>query len=97
MNFSEALEALQEGKKIRRAGWNGTKLFLVLQKGYPDGINCNANTAEALGVPEGTLVKVNPYIALYDGDDNTLTSWATWSVCLLKNDWQVLDNGIWID
>ena len=53
MNFGEALEALKGGKKVARAGWNGRGMFVVYQKGYPQGIPCNKQTAEAWGINEG--------------------------------------------
>ena len=55
VNFGEALEALKAGKKLRRAGWNGKGMFVVYQKGYPHGIPCNKQTAEAWGMNEGDL------------------------------------------
>lgn len=30
-NFGWALEALKDGKKVKRAGWNGVGIFLKLQ------------------------------------------------------------------
>ena len=53
MNFGEALEALKAGKRLRRAGWNGKGMFVVYQKGYPQGIPCNKQTAEAWEMNEG--------------------------------------------
>ena len=47
MNFGKALEAVKDGKKIFRLGWNGKGMFVVYQKGYPDGIPCNLQTAKA--------------------------------------------------
>ena len=32
MNFGQALEALKQGKKACRAGWNGSGIFIVLQR-----------------------------------------------------------------
>ena len=32
MNFGQALEALKEGKKTARLGWNGKGIFIELQK-----------------------------------------------------------------
>lgn len=32
MNFGQALEALKEGKKAARLGWNGKGIFIELQK-----------------------------------------------------------------
>ena len=34
MNFGKALEAVKDGKKIFRLGWNGKGMFVVYQKGY---------------------------------------------------------------
>lgn len=31
MNFGKALEALKEGKKVARAGWNGKGIYIELQ------------------------------------------------------------------
>lgn len=42
-----ALELLKKGAKVAREGWNGKGMFVVYQKGYPDGIPCNAQTAAA--------------------------------------------------
>jgi hypothetical protein len=32
MNFGQALEALKDGKKAARAGWNGKGIFIELQR-----------------------------------------------------------------
>lgn len=37
MNFGQALEKVKAGYKIFRHGWNGKGMFVVYQKGYPDG------------------------------------------------------------
>lgn len=34
MNFGIALQAMKEGKKLTRAGWNGKGLFVMAQ--FPD-------------------------------------------------------------
>ena len=31
MNFGKAIEALKDGKKVRRNGWNGKGIFIELQ------------------------------------------------------------------
>ena len=46
MKFGEALEQVKEGKKIFRLGWNGKGMFVCYQKGYPEGIPSNKQTAE---------------------------------------------------
>ena len=100
--FAEALGRLLEGKRVARAGWNGWstgKTFAVVrQKGYPDGIEINANTSEALGLPEKTLVKFAPYLMLCvgtlptgEGDaapvDRTCLPWTPSQQDQLAEDW----------
>jgi Protein of unknown function (DUF2829) len=33
MNFGQALEALKQGKKVARRGWNGKGMFIYLVRG----------------------------------------------------------------
>jgi len=63
-NFGEALAHLKNGIKMERLGWNGKGMFVVYQKGYPDGIPCNKQTAEAWGLAEGDLFKCEPYLQI---------------------------------
>ena len=53
-----------KGFRVARKGWNGKGMFVVFQKGYPDGIPCNKQTAEAWGISEGDLFKCNPYLQI---------------------------------
>lgn len=64
MTFGIALELAKKGIKIARVGWNGKGMFVVYQKGYPLGIQCNKQTAEAWGLNEGDLFKCEPYLQI---------------------------------
>lgn len=64
MKFGKALEYARRGRKIYRAGWNGKNMFVVYQKGYPKGIKCNEQTAQAWGMKEGDLFKCEPYLQI---------------------------------
>lgn len=44
MNFAEILAYMKQGGKVKRPHWGG---FWEMQKGYPDGIPCNKQTADA--------------------------------------------------
>lgn len=50
-----------KGEVRRMRSKHNPNLFYAWQAGYPDGIPCNKNTAEAFGIPEGTIVKCKPY------------------------------------
>jgi hypothetical protein len=39
MNFSEALAAIKDGKKLTRSGWNGKGMYVAAQ--FPDANSAN--------------------------------------------------------
>ena len=90
LTFGEALEAVKAGKKISREGWNGKGLFVVYQKGYPDGIPCNKQTAEAWGLTEGELFRCEPYLQI-NTVDGSHAMWVPSSRDCLAEDWMILD------
>lgn len=91
MNFGKALEALKGGAKVYRTGWNGKGMFAVLQKGYPEGIPCNKQTAEAWGMEEGDLFKVRPYFQLKTAQGDH-AMWVPSGSDILAEDWEVLND-----
>lgn len=89
MNFGKAIEELKKGKRLTRKGWNGKGMFIVYQKGYPNGIPCNKQTAEAYGYEEGTLFKCRPYIQMRCAD-GTHQMWTASQTDILSEDWEVV-------
>ena len=90
MNFGIALDLLKKGVKVAREGWNGKDMFVVYQKGYPDGIPCNAQTAKAWGMNEGDLFKCEPYlqIKMVNGSH---AMWVPSINDVLAEDWSVVN------
>lgn len=88
MDFGKALDWLRAGNRVERSGWNGKGMFVVLQKGYPDGIPINLNTAEATGLPVGTVCRFAPYLMLRAADGSFLP-WVTSQADVLADDWCV--------
>jgi hypothetical protein len=88
-NFGGALEALRDGRKVSRSGWNGKGMWIVYQKGYPDGIQINKNTAEATGSPVGTVCKFLPYLMIKTAD-GSFVPWLASQTDILADDWQVV-------
>ena len=64
MGFGDALKHLKKGVAMTRLGWNGKGLRVVYQKAYPEGINCNKQTAEAWGIKEGDIFRCEPYLQI---------------------------------
>jgi len=90
MDFGFAIRMLKAGERVSRAGWNGKGMYLAYQKGYPDGIGINANTAEATGLPEGTVVKFLPYIIMRTAD-GSFVPWLASQTDVLAEDWFIID------
>lgn len=84
-----AVKEMQDGRRVARDGWNGKGMYLAYQKGYPDGIPINKNTAEATGLPEGTVCKFLPYIMMRTAD-GSFVPWLCSQTDLLARDWMVV-------
>lgn len=83
MNFGRALEILENGGKIARAGWNGKDMFayLVPANSYP----AQTGAAKSHFGDDG-MVPYNAYMAL-KGADNTVSTWAPSGSDALAKDW----------
>lgn len=89
MNFGQAVEALKVGRRVARAGWNGEGMFVVYQKGYPQGIPCNKQTADAFGYKEGDLFKCRPYLQMRCADGSH-QMWLASQSDILEEDWEIV-------
>ena len=89
LTFGLAIEAMKKGHRVARAGWNGKGMFVVMQKGYPQGIYCNAQTAAAFGMKEGELFKCRPYLQLRCADGSHQMWQPSVSDCL-EEDWFII-------
>lgn len=85
-NFGKAIDFLRDGKRVARKGWNGKGLSVVYQKGYPDGIPCNKQTADAWGIQEGDLFKCEPYLQI-STVDGSHAMWVPSIRDVLADDW----------
>jgi hypothetical protein len=81
---------MRRGRRLTRDGWNGTGMFVVFQKGYPEGIPINKNTAEATGIEQGTVCRFQPYLMMYTAQ-GSFTPWFASQADLLETDWRHAD------
>jgi hypothetical protein len=89
-DFGWALGMLRAGRRLQRAGWNGKGMWIALQKGYPDGIPINANTAEATGLPAGTVCKFLPYLMMRTATGD-FVPWLASQTDILAQDWALAE------
>ena len=91
-DFGFALSQLRQGSKVARMGWNDKGMYVVLQKGYPNGIPINKNTSEATGLPEGTNCAFLPYLMMKTANiEPTFVPWLASQTDLLAFDWVVVE------
>lgn len=88
-DFGWALSNLRAGLKLARSAWPGNQPYIVLMAGYPSGIPLNATTAQATGLPQGSLQVFNPYLLMYTAK-SYFVPWALTNDDVLSTDWFVV-------
>ncbi|MCR9254721.1 MAG: DUF2829 domain-containing protein [Alphaproteobacteria bacterium] len=87
MDFSEALSAIKEGKRVCRSGWNGKGMFLFLVPGS----NFKVNRPPLLGIyPKGTEINYQPHIDMRTAQ-GTVVPWLASQSDLLADDWELVE------
>lgn len=99
LNFGQALEALKEGKPIRRSGWNGKGMFVYLNKGSNDfadipikedatieGIKISLFESGAMGT-----IRRMPNLNMSAATGSTVTGWLASQTDMLAEDWEVIE------
>ncbi len=86
MTFSKALEAIKEGKKVSRQGWNGKGMFVFLVPGSV----FKVSRPPLLGIyPEGTEIRYHGHIDMKTAD-NMVVPWLASQTDILAEDWDVV-------
>ena len=87
MDFGAALQALKNGQKVTREGWNGKGMFLFLVPGSV----FKVNRAPLLGLyPEGTEITYRPHIDMKTVDGE-IVPWVASQTDLLADDWCIVE------
>lgn len=89
MKFENVFPLLKQGEKAFRLGWNGRGMYVVRQKGYPDGIPSNKQTAEAWDLKEGDLFKVEPYLQIKNANGSH-AMWVPSVGDIFAEDWEII-------
>jgi hypothetical protein len=95
LTFGEALEALKQGKRVQRIGWNGKGMFLFLLPAN-DGIPTKVIHDPALKAVIESEVGGETFDALgsirmFTADKKVLTGWLASQTDMLSEDWRILD------
>lgn len=89
-DFVTAAAVILGGARMRRACWPSGE-FVVAQRAYPEGIEINGQTAEAIGEPPGTRQAFDHYLMrrqfLPDGSGYSWTPWTPIHGDFFARDW----------
>lgn len=84
LSYGQALELLEDNKRVQREGWSGTETYLFLVKGeaVEQAIcNCYGNFGhDSLQVLDAIYMKTK---------DNKLVPWMAAHADILAKDWQI--------
>ena len=87
MDFSLALQAIKNGKRVRRYFWNGKGMFIFLVKGSKFKVN-RQPLLEAF--EEGTEVEYQDHIDMKTSH-NSIVPWIASQTDMLAEDWVLVD------
>lgn len=90
-----AVRLAKMGVRVTRTGWNGKGMYIAYQKGYPDGIPINKNTADATGIQEGVVCNFLPYLMMKTADvETTFVPWLASQTDILADDWMLFTDPV---
>lgn len=90
--FGEALEALKQGKRIAREGWNGKGMYLwLLPAASVKAEWCREPHLKEVAEANGGEIEALGSIRMMTADRKVLTGWLASQTDMLSEDWTVLD------
>ncbi len=95
-NFGQAIDALKEGKRVARQGWNGKGMFIfkqvpseISEEIVPKMQSLPQAVKDEFAKRGGSIRYKNQLAMVYP--DNTIYGWAASPSDVLENDWCILD------
>lgn len=93
MNFGKAIEALKQGKKVARKGWNGKNMFLWLK---PAAIVkaewCKDPMLKAIAESNGGEIPALGTICMLTAQKEIRSGWLASQSDMLAEDWEVIES-----
>ena len=86
MNIGQAVEAMRQGQRVAREGWNGKNMYLFLVPGSVFKVN-REPLLSMLG--EGTEVQYHAHVDMKTAQ-GYVVPWLCSQADLLSDDWQIV-------
>lgn len=92
LNFGTAIEAMKNGKRVSRSGWNGKGMYLwLLPAAKVKAEWCREAHLKAVAEANGGEIEALGSIRMMTADKKVLTGWLASQTDILAEDWEVLD------
>lgn len=97
MNFGQAIEALKEGKRVARTGWNGKGMYLYLVQGYSvEKDNLRNEASIHLPADEGAMhgtgvASFLSHIDMRTASGDVCVGWLASQTDILSEDWEIVN------
>ena len=97
LNYGQALEALKEGKRVSRKGWNGKGMFIFqrpadkLDKDFIPKVKSLPETVKTFLIEQGRDIEFLAYLCMWSATGEVVNGWLASQTDMLSNDWCILD------
>jgi arginine repressor len=86
LSFGDAVQALKDGKKLQRKGWNGKGMYLSLVEIR----NCKVDKSVLNDNDNNKMIELLPWIGMKTAD-NHFVPWLASQTDVLSEDWEILE------
>lgn len=93
MTFGLAIEAMKQGRRVARAGWNGKGMWICLSPGRKSfsAVDFWAPANGQFALEQGGTAEVLPSITMKTADDKILMGWLASQTDMLAEDWVIVE------
>lgn len=94
MTFGQALEAVKQGKKIARSGWNGKNMWVAMKKGKVLDLAKHdiwTQHVKDVAVANGGTVEILSYLTMKTVDNKIVMGWLASQTDMLADDWEIVE------
>ncbi len=90
LNFGQAIEALKNGQRVSREGWNGKGMYLWLMPAAKVKAEwCREPHLKSVAEANGGEVEALGSIRMFTADRKVLTGWLASQTDMLSEDWEL--------
>ena len=92
MNFGQAIEAMKNGKRVARAGWNGKGMYVAIQAGSTiTKEQARGGVAKFLADDGAESIAICSHIDMKAADGSVVVGWLASQTDMLAEDWEIVN------